>query len=207
MSAAAIATNSIHQDLHTYFQQRSADLQKLGQAIRSGDLAAAQQEYQAIQDLGQSGPFANGDPFKMSPRERAFEAVGKALQSGNLSAAQQAFHHLVSSFRRAHVQPPPALDETSAPASSGSDATAPASGPEIVLNLGNMQPGEQITIGINNGGNGSEHVAVSVANAQGQTIEQLMLNLPQNSNQQIILNLFNSTSSASAQGSNVSLTA
>jgi len=34
-----------------------------------------------------------------------------------------------------------------------------------------------------------------------------MLNLPQNSNQQIILNLFNSTTSSSGQGSNVSLTA
>src|SRR6476646_7431133 len=145
MTTAAISTSSIHQDLHTYFQQRSADLQKLGQAIRSGDLAAAQQDYKAIQDLGQSGPFANGDPFQMSQRERAFEVIGKALQSGDLSAAQQAFHHLISSFRRAHMQSPLAdsveLNGTSSTASSGSAAPAPASGPEIVLNLGNMQPG------------------------------------------------------------------
>lgn len=46
-----------------------------------------------------------------------------------------------------------------------------------------------------------------MANQQNQSPEQITLNLNQNTNQQIILNLFNSTASSAQQGSGVSLTA
>ena len=82
MSTAAVSTSSIYQELQTFFQARNSDLKQLGQALQSGDLAGAQQEFSAIQNLGQSGPFANGNAFKVSQREQDFAAIGQALQAG-----------------------------------------------------------------------------------------------------------------------------
>ncbi|HYM76404.1 MAG TPA: hypothetical protein VE377_10545 [Candidatus Dormibacteraeota bacterium] len=216
MLTAAISSSSIHQDLQSYFQARNSDLQKLGQALRSGDLAAAKQEYQAIKDLGQNGPFANGDAFKMSGREQAFEAIGQALQSGDLAGAKQAFAELRSSFRHGHMPPSPVsvptLGGPTTPVVSSTGqpvagtGAASSSGPEVIVNLGNVTPREQITIGVNNTGSGMEQLSISVAQ-QGQNPEQITLNLNQNSNQQIILNLFNSTASSQASGSGVNLSA
>jgi hypothetical protein len=215
MSTAAISSSSIHQDLQSYFQARNSDLKKLGQALQSGDLAAAQQEYQAIKDLGQSGPFANGNAFKVSGREQAFEAIGNALQSGDLGTAQQALGHLMNSFRHGHMPPPtsaPVLGGPTTPVVSSAGqpvagtSTTSTAGPEVILNLGNVTPGEQITIGVNNTGNGKERLSISVAQS-GQNPEQITLNLNPNSNQQIILNLFNSTASDQASGSGVNLSA
>ncbi len=106
MSTPAIS-NAIHSDLKSYFQQRNFDLHKLGQALQSGDLTGAQQAFETLKTLGQNGPFASGDAFKMPQREQAFEAVGEALKSGDLTAAKEAFKQLVHSFRRAHVEPAP----------------------------------------------------------------------------------------------------
>jgi hypothetical protein len=227
MSTAAVSTSSINNGLQTYFQARQADLQKLGQALQSGDLTGAKQEISAIQTLGQSGPFANGDPFKISQREQAFTAVSQALQSGDLAGAQKAFAQLKSTFHQSPApvpspspEPSPAVTVNLSGASpaatasaSSSDAqptaassTASPSGPEIILNLGNVTPGEQITIGISNASNGTEQLTIGVAQ-QNQSPEQITLNLNQNSSQQIIVNLFNSTDVSAAQGSNVSVTA
>jgi len=224
MSTAAVATSSIYQELQAYFQQRGSDLQQLGRALQSGDLAGAQQEFAAIQNLGQNGPFANGNAFKVSQREQDFAAIGQALQAGDLAGAQQAFAQLKSTFQHQQrsVDPPAVVvnlsGSSSGSSSSGaSGASAPsstgsASGAEIVLKLGNVTPGEQITIGVSNAGNGAEQVTIDAANQQNQSPEQITLNLSQNSNQQIILNLFNSTASSSgassaAQGSGVSVRA
>jgi hypothetical protein len=217
MSTAAVSTSSIYQELQAYFQQRGSDLQQLGQALQSGDLAGAQQEYGAIQSLGQNGPFANGDAFKVSQRQQDFAAIGQALQSGDLAAAQKAFADLKSTFQHHHsTEPPPAAVVNLSGASPASSAasqpaatssTASGGGTEIVLNLGNVTPGEQITIGVSNSGNGTEQVTIGVASQPNQSPEQITLNLNQNSNQQIILNLFNSTASSAQQGSGVSLSA
>ena len=217
MSTAAVSTSSIYQELQAYFQQRGSDLQQLGQALQSGDLAGAQQEYDAIQSLGQNGPFANGDAFKVSQRQQDFAAIGQALQSGDLAAAQKAFADLKSTFQHHHsTEPPPAAVVNLSGASPASSAasqpaatssTASGGGTEIVLNLGNVTPGEQITIGVSNSGNGTEQVTIGVASQPNQSPEQITLNLNQNSNQQIILNLFNSTASSAQQGSGVSLSA
>ena len=81
------------------------------------------------------------------------------------------------------------------------------------MNLGNVTPGEQITIGVSNSGNGAEQVTIGVANQQNQNPEQITLNLNQNSNQQIILNLLNSAASSTTgapsttQGSGLNVTA
>jgi hypothetical protein len=215
MATTAVSTSSLYQELQTYFQQRSSDLQQLGQALQSGDLAGAQQEFQALQTLGQSGPFANGDAFKMSRREQDFEAIGQALQSGDLTGAQQAFAQLESTFRRAEPlsgtvanpdQPTSPVVSSSGQPVAGTTPTSEA-GPEVIVNLGSLSPGEQITIGLSNNANGTDQVTVGVANQQGQTPEQITLNLNPNSNEQIVLNLFNSTTTASSQSSGLNVTA
>ena len=70
MSTAAVSASSIYQELQTYFQARNSDLQQLGQALQSGDLAGAQQEFQAIQTLGQSGPSPTGIPSNSASANR-----------------------------------------------------------------------------------------------------------------------------------------
>ena len=210
MSTAAVSSASLYQELQTFFQQRSSDVQQLGRALQSGDLATAQQEYQALVSLGQSGPFASGDPFKMSRREQAFEALGQALQSGNLAGAQQAFSQLTSTFRRA-VPWSGAPASPASPASSSGQPVAgtPTSsvGPEVIVNLGNVTPGQQITIGLSNDSDGSEQLTIGVANQRDQTPEQITLNLNPNSNEQIILNLFNSSTSTQSQSNGLSVSA
>jgi hypothetical protein len=66
--------------LQQYFQTRSSDQQALGTALKSCDLATAQQKFNAIQTLGQSGPFANGNANKITPREHDFTAVGQTCK-------------------------------------------------------------------------------------------------------------------------------
>jgi hypothetical protein len=233
MSTAAVSSNSLYQELQTYFHQRSSDLQQLGQSLQSGDLAGAQKEYQTLQALGQSGPFANGGAFRGSQRQQDLAAVGQALQSGDLAGAQQAFSQLESTFnqhqrttdpRPSSAAPPaivlnlsaaspstPVNSSNTALPSSAASPSASTGGPEIVLNLGAVTPGEQITIGVSSSSNGAEQVTIGVAGQPNQQPEQITLNLNQGSNQkgvnqQIILNLFNSTSST-PQSSGLSLTA
>lgn len=226
MSTAAVSASSIFQELKSYFHQRGADLQQLGQALQSGDLGGAQQEFNTIQSLGQSGPFASGNAFKAFRREQDFAAIGQALKSGDLAGAQQAFADLQSTFHPRHTSestPAVVVNLSNSPASSpapsasasstnsqasqsAASSAGSANGTEIVLNLGNVTPGEQITIGVSNPGNGTEQVTIGVSNQNNQSPEQITLNLNQNSNQQIILNLFNSTANT-AQGSAVSVTA
>lgn len=200
-TAAAITANWGNQQASSYFQQRRTDMQQLSQDLQSGNLTAAQQDFSALQTLGQSGPLANGDVFKASNREQDFSAVGQALQSGDLAGAQQAFAQLQSTFPQGQSSAP---QPVAAPTSN-----TPTSGPEIVLNLGNMTPGEQITIGLSPTANGNEQVTIGVANQQNQAPEQITLNLNPNSNEQIVLNLLNSTSTStsSTQGNGLSVSA
>jgi hypothetical protein len=198
MSTAAVSTSSLYQQLQTYFQTRQSDLQQLGQDLQNNDLTDAQQEFSAVQTLAQSGPFANGDAFERTDRQQDFNALGQALQSGSLANAQQAFQQLESTFHPASASAPAPVT----PPASGSSG----SGNEIVINLGNVTPGEQITIGLNNQSNGTEQLTVSVGNPQNQNPEQITLNLSQNSNEEIILNLFNSAAQTSTTQSSTGTT-
>ncbi len=136
MSTAAVPTSSIHLDLHSYFLQRNSDLKQLSHALQSGDLAGAQQVFGAIHSLGQNGPFANGDAFKVNQRQHDFDAIGQALQSGDLAGAKQAFGQLMSTFLRQHrPEPSPAAVVTlsgaspaSAAGNTGAQPTAVAQG-------------------------------------------------------------------------------
>jgi hypothetical protein len=199
MSTAPVTVN-FAQASPGYFQQRRADLKQLSQDLESGNLSGAQQDYTSLQSLAQSGPFG-GDAFQVSGRQQDFAAIGTALQSGNISAAQQAFAQLQSTFQPQAPPVPAPQDQPTANANSGS---------EIVLNLGNLTPGEQININLATGSNGSEQVTIGVANQPGASPEQITLNLNPSGNQEIVLNLFNangSTTSSSPSGNGLSLQA
>ena len=212
MSIAAISSSLINQVSPDYFHQRRADLQQLSKDLQAGDLTAAQQDFNAIQTLAQNGPFSGGDAFKVNARQQDFAAVGQALQSGDIAGAQQAFAQLQATFnhRRHLVPPPPAPAPVNAGTAASSSATgtsaAPTGGAEIVLNLGSVPAGEQITIGLNGSASGGEQLTVSLAGPQNQNAEQITLNLAQG-NQQVVLNLFNSTTPSAAQGSGLSVSA
>jgi hypothetical protein len=216
MPTAAISSNQIPQQVQQYFQTRQSDLQQLGQALQSGDTAAAQQEFSNITSLGQNGPVPGGNSFFVSQRQTDFNAIGQALQNGDLASAQQAFVSLQNSFPKVQSNDPtqgvhsndPTADSVSLSAAAtaasaglasppAGSSTGSAAGSEIVLNLGNITPGEQISIGISNSGNGGEQVTIGVGQ-QNQTPEQITLNLNQNSNQELVLNLFNSAASGTA---------
>src|SRR5580704_10905002 len=192
MSTAAVSSNSIHQQLQQYFQTRGTDLGQLGKALSSGNLSDAQTAFNNIVSLGQGGPFAGGNPFKLTGREQDFAAVGQALQSGDLAGAQQAFQGLVNTFRNL----PQGGGATSTPAS-------PATGPEVVINLssgaGNANP-EQITININESGNNSQAPS-STTSQLSPTAEQITLNLNPANSEQIVLNLLGASSSTSSSAS------
>ncbi len=129
MSTAAVSSSSLAQQLQTYFEARNTDLKQLGQALSSGDLAGAQVAYNNITALGQSGPFANGNEFRISQRQQDFNTIGQALQSGDLAGAQQAFAALKATGHNGG-QPEPAN-----PAPVAASSSSSSSGPEIVLNL------------------------------------------------------------------------
>src|ERR1019366_6034900 len=222
-SAASTSTSSsassIYQQLQAYRQQRSADVQQLGQDLTAGNITNAQQDYNALQALGQSGPSKNGDTFSNSQREQDLNAIGQALQAGDLAGAQQAFAQLESSYVKHQTSPPvtvPPPITVVPPATVHPPASVPpkivgssgsSSGTEIILNLANAPAGEQITLGLTNEANGNEQVTISAVNQQNQTPEQITLDVNPNTNQQIILNLFGSSSSNSTQASNLNTTA
>jgi hypothetical protein len=225
MSTSAVSINLVNQQSEGYFQQRRADVSQLSQDLQAGNLSAAQQDFATLQSLAQGGPFG-GNAFSVSQRQQDFAAIGQALQNGDVNAAQQAFAQLQSTFLHgaspvnpgtiSQVSPggtvnPGTVDKVPPNGTPASPVTA-GGGAEIVLNLGNLTPGEQINININSGSNGTDQVTVGVAGQQGQTPEQITFNLNPSSNEQVVLNLLNnasstSSSSSSSSGSGVSVTA
>ncbi len=196
MSTAGISTSSLSQQIQQYFHTRQTDLHDLGKALGTGDLAGAQSAFQAIAKLGQGGPFASGAPFSNLQREQDFTAIGKALQSGDLAGAQQAFSDLKSTFEKAQGGPTSTISNPLP----NPGTPSPAVGPEIVLNLsssGSVSPTpQQITIDLNPTAGGGEQVSLSYGQ-QGSNQQQVTLNLPANSNEEIILNLLSPSSSSS----------
>ncbi len=151
------STSSIYQQLQAYRQQRAADLNQLGQDLQAGNLNAAQQDFNTLTALGQTGPNQNGLPFQQSDRAQDFQTIGQALQSGNLSLAQSAYASLAGSFGKQDQRAQTAISAYNsgatglvpAPTTAGSVTSTPlapisapstiSAGPnvaEIVINLG-----------------------------------------------------------------------
>jgi hypothetical protein len=82
-----------------YFKERRAEVEQLNQALKSGDLASAQQDYTNLVTLGRNGINKN-NPFLRSDRGQDFDAIGGALENGDLNGALQAFAALQSTFKK-----------------------------------------------------------------------------------------------------------
>ena len=257
-------TSSIYQQLQAFRQQRQSDLTQVGQALQSGDLAAAQTAFNTLTALGQAGPNQNGQTFARTDRNQDFQAIGQALQSGDLAGAQAAFAALTSSFGGQNqqaqnaisaydpavteivinfnagtsgtpntsgaavgapsptIEPPVTQSQTAGGAAVGApevvinlggggtgSSTASTQAAEIVINLGqsntagssstggSLARGEEVTIDLS--GFSSAEVSIGAPQGQGNTNEQITLNLNQQSNYELIVNLFNG---AGGQGLN-----
>jgi hypothetical protein len=83
------------------FQQRRTDFRALASALRSGDLAGAQQAFAAWQQDAQGGPQGQGaQPGGSISND--MQSLQKALQSGDLAGAQKAFATLQQDMRSVH---------------------------------------------------------------------------------------------------------
>ncbi len=222
-STSTSTAESIYQQLQDFRSARQTDLQQLGQALSSGDLTSAQQDYTNLVQLGQQGPFSSGQPFQRADRAQDFQAIGQAFQSGDAAGAQQDLAKLESTFgQQSTSSAPPHLHIGSTGANGnpdtaniaevvinigGSASSTPqgANSPELVVNLPSPSAGSTEEVQINFGGsNGSnDQLTVQVGQTQGQNGaigEQVTINFAQgNSNENIVLNLFGAGSSAQSQ--------
>jgi hypothetical protein len=198
MSTSAVSGASLNQELQSYFQTRNSDVQQLGKALSSGNLEQAQVAYNNITAVGQGGPFASGNSFRVPEREQDFQAIGQALQSGDLAGAQSAFAALKATANDAGETPPWTAGGDVPPSTA---SAPPSSTPEIVLNLtntGSSTNPEQITLNIGPASSGGgEQVSLSVGN-QGSTPQQVTFNLGANSSEQIVINLLAASATATA---------
>ena len=99
----------------TYFKERAAEVKQLSEALKSGDLAAAQQDYNNIVALG-NNVLHKDNPYLRTDRGLDFNAIGGALQNGDLAGAQQAFAALESTYK---VPPAGASSTASTDAAAG----------------------------------------------------------------------------------------
>jgi len=224
-------TESIYQQLQDFRSSRKADLQQLGQALTSGDLKTAEQDYDNLVQLGQQGPFSTAQPFERSDRAQDFQAIGQALQSGSLASAQQAYATLESTFgkqpspnqgggSRIHVASGGSGDAGTAGISeiviniggSGSSTPQTSNGSELVVNLpapSSTGSSEEVQINFGGTSGSSDQLTVEVGQTQdqsGNAGEQVTINLAQaNNSENIVLNLFGAGSSTQSQAQGSSL--
>ena len=130
--------------LQTYFKERHAELQQLNKALQSGDLAAAQQDYNKLVALG-NDVLHKDNPFLRSDRALDFNAIGRALENGDLSGAQQAFAALQSTFEQ---KLPPAAN--------------PAGSPATVVSLSNTSPEIGLSSSSANGATSASESGVNI---------------------------------------------
>jgi hypothetical protein len=206
--AATGSTSSIYQQIQTYRQQKQADLTQLGQDLTAGNTAAAQQDFNTLTALGQSGPSANGQAFQNSSREQDFQAIGQALQAGNLAGAQTDFANLASTNGVVGIHVPPVRDPL---------PIFPPITPTIVAPILPIAPNtpiaQPVAVAPTAPGSGVDEIVInlgspsSTSSASGSTTPEIVINLGQSSGsssaaEQITINLGDaaSTSTSSSIG-------
>lgn len=105
-----------------YIDERRPEVQQLNDALKSGDLAAAQQAYNNLVALG-NNVLHKDNPFVRPDRSLDFNAIGGALQNGDLAGAQQAFAALESTFGQ-KLPPAASLAPPSAPVDAANAGSA-----------------------------------------------------------------------------------
>jgi hypothetical protein len=149
MSAINVSSLALHQPFSTtppnpktalqaYFKARHAEVQQLNDALKSGDLSAAQQIYSKIVALGQQ-VLHKDNPFLRPDRALDFSALGGAIQNGDLDGARQAFAALQSTYvgklpPGANSSTPPTVVSLSNTSTAGSEiilSSSAASGADV----------------------------------------------------------------------------
>lgn len=231
-TSGTTGTESIYQQLQDFRSTRKTDLQQLGQALSSGDLTTAAQDYQDLVTLGQQGPFASGGAFQRSDRAQDLQAIGQALQSGSLTSAQQAYATLESTFGGqsgtggqgggAHIHVGSGGTNSSGTTGvseiviniggTGSSTPQSSNGSELIVNLPaptSTGSPEEVQINLGGSSGSSNQLTVEVGQTQdqsGNTGEQVTINLAQaNNSENIVLNLFGAGSSTQSQTQGSSL--
>src|SRR5271156_571239 len=194
---------------------REQDLNAIGQALQSGDLAGAQQAFAdlkaPLRSGGQTAPAAPtsttstpGGVLNLSSGSGPVAPTAGPLTSS--SSEPEIIINLTNSANPAATAGGGPeivinLSNNSTAATAANSSATSGTGPEIVLNLSNNNSSspESIAINFSNSGNsGDEQVSLSLGNQQNPDEQQVTFNLGQNSNEQIILNLLNQSTSNSA---------
>ena len=192
MSVAGIFSSCSAVPAQGFYQQRRADLLELSQALRSGDLSAAQEAFSTLAALsltgsrsaassstaasssadGSSGAATSSTssstsgPFTNPQLAQDFNAIGQALQSGDLAGARKAFVTFKQDVQDlqggSQVQGGGRHHRHHHHRSEGSSSTTSTT-PDIILNLGNS----------GNSGN-AEQISLSFTH-NGSSGEQLII--------------------------------
>lgn len=117
-----------------YLSERRPEVHQLEEALKSGDLSAAQQAYNNLVALGNQ-VLHKDNPFLRRDRALDFNAIGGALQNGDLDGARQAFAALHDTFRQ--KLPPVATSSTPLTDAVVTLSTSSNAAPEIALSSGN----------------------------------------------------------------------
>jgi outer membrane protein assembly factor BamD (BamD/ComL family) len=100
--SAASFFNFNTQSITSRKQQFSQEFQQLGQDLKSGDLAKAQADFSALQQLGSNSTTTSTQ--SSNPIAQDFTQLSKDLQAGDVSAAQQDFAKLQQDFQNQGAQ-------------------------------------------------------------------------------------------------------
>jgi hypothetical protein len=108
MSISSISTtdpSANAQSWQVMARQRQQDSQSLANALKSGDLAGAQQSYSDLQAIASSNSSSSpASPSGTSPVKQDFSTLGQDLSSGNLSQAQKDFTQMRNDLQSAFAQ-------------------------------------------------------------------------------------------------------
>ena len=191
------------------------------QDLQAGDLKAAQQDFNTLTALGQTGPNKNGQTFQLASRAQNFQAIGQALQSGDLAGAQSAFANLASTFGNQGQPTQTAISaynsNSVAPeivinlgaasnTSAANGSTNTSTTPELVINVGQgngsssaSSSPEEVTINLGSGSSGAQITIDENQGQNGSNAEQVTINLNQAKNYELILNLINPATASQTQ--------
>ncbi len=92
------------------YQLQNSQFQQLGKDLTTGNLAAAQSDFNTLQQAFAQTPTAASSSTTSNPVAQAFQQLATDLKSGNLSAAKQDYSTIQqdlssqTALRRAHFQ-------------------------------------------------------------------------------------------------------
>jgi len=100
MSVSGIASSSFpnysSQNVQNRFTQFRQEFQQLGQDLQAGDLAAAQQDFAALQQLGSQNQSGTARTNSIT---KDFNQLSQDLQAGDITAAQKDFAQVQQDFQ------------------------------------------------------------------------------------------------------------